>query len=107
MKRRLSLLVCAVLIVLSFAVVQTPAKADSATVTAKVTAAQLRIRVSASLRAKVVETVKRGTMLTILGRNKGMTWVKVQAADGNTGWVSVFWVRLQGTARLKTLPIVS
>ncbi len=109
MKRSLFLLVAVAVLVLSFSAVQSPAKAAGTTSTpvATVLAFRLRVRDAGSLKGKILEMVKFGNALTILGRNSQMTWLKVQTPDGMTGWVSALWVRLQRTIILKNLPIVS
>ncbi len=110
MKRSLLLLVAMALLILSFSAVQSPAQAATspATVpTATVLAARLRVRDAGSLQGKVLELVKFGNSLTILGRNSRMSWLKIKAPDGKIGWVSILWVRLQRTVILKNLPVVS
>ncbi len=108
MKRPIFLLVAVAVLVLSFSAVQSPAKAATSpsSPVATVLAFRLRVRDAGSLKGKILEMVKFGNTLTILGRNSQMTWLKIQAPDGTTGWVSALWVRLQRTTILKNLPVV-
>ncbi len=105
MKRKLIYWVCAMSLLLTFVLVQTPAKADTSPFSAKVIAAQLRVRDRDSLKGKVVGIVKRGQIVSVLGTDRFMLWVKIQTDDGVTGWVSIFWVKFMGVnVKAKDLP---
>ncbi len=107
MKRYLFLLVAVAVLMLSFVAVQSPARAATTSNTGTVIASKLRVRDAGSLQGKLIELVKRGDILTVLGRNSRMSWLKVQAPDGKTGWVSMLWIKLPKTTLLKNLPVVS
>ncbi len=107
MKRQLIFGIALVALLLSFAAVQSLAKAAApSTVTGKVIAMQLRVRNADNVRAKVLTMVKRGAILTVLGKDAKGLWLKVQVSDGTQGWVSRRWVNL-GKVKLKDLPVVS
>jgi hypothetical protein len=109
MKTRSILLFTFAALLLSFFVIQTPAQAagTTASMAAKVLAFRLRVRDAGNLHGKLIVLAKFGDTLTVLGRNTGMTWLKVQTHDGKVGWVSAIWVRLQAHVLVKNLPVVS
>ena len=111
MKRSLVLLFVVVAVLLSLVTVQAPANAAGATsapASSTVFAVRLRIRDTPSVRGKTLEVVKRGATLTILGKDAARPhWLKVQAADGVTGWVSLGWVRLGRGLLLKNISVMS
>lgn len=45
------------------------------------------VRASASTRAAIIAELSSGTSVTVIGRNSSSTWIRVQLADGQTGWI--------------------
>jgi hypothetical protein len=78
--------------------------APAAGVTARVVVRALRMRSAPSGASAVVTTIPFNTVLPVLGRNAGRTYVKVNF-NGTVGWISVFYIRLTG-ARVAALPVV-
>ena len=89
-------------------------------ITAKITAWVLPLRDGPSRRAKVLDSLKHNTVVTVIGVNRFHTWIEVQvngvppvagqpatmqASAGETGWISVFYVQIRG-GRLKSVPVV-
>jgi hypothetical protein len=62
---------------------------------AAVTAASLNVRSGPVASYARLGSVKRGEVLTVLGRNEGCTWLQVETPFG-TGWVSAGYVTLNG-----------
>lgn len=58
---------------------------DGATGTVNVTAANVRAR--ASLRGAIIAEISSGTVVSLVARNSTSTWIQVQLADGQSGWV--------------------
>ena len=106
MRRFLLILSVLVLMIVSFAAVAAPAKADSY-LTAKVLASQLYIRQSGKANAGILSAVNWGDTLYVLGRNARGNFIKILAPDGTVGWVSVYWVRLSVNIPRTSIPIVS
>jgi uncharacterized protein YgiM (DUF1202 family) len=109
MKRRLLFLVTTIALLLGLVAVQSPVQAAGSTVSGGIVVAhRLRVHQAASLRSPTIAIVKRGEMLTILGKNAlRPRWFKVQTSAGVTGWVSLSWVRLNRGILLKNIPVVS
>lgn len=65
--------------------VDVPAGEPVGNATVNVVAANMRA--SASTRAAILAELPSGTSVTVIGRNSSSTWIRVQLADGQTGWI--------------------
>jgi N-acetylmuramoyl-L-alanine amidase len=78
----------------------TPAPAASAIVAT----GALNVRSGPGVGYSIVAVVGHGDVVTLLGRNATASWVQVQRASGQTGWVNASLV--QPTVAISTLPLV-
>ena len=92
MKKRL--LACMVALVLTASLL--PLGAAQAAETATVKGGWLRMRASASYSAETVASYNTGTKLTVLG--KYGDWYKVQAPDGNVGYMVGSYLTVSGSS---------
>ncbi len=65
--------------------VDVPAGEPVGNATVNVVAANMRA--SASTRAAILAELPSGTSVTVIGRNSSSTWIRVQLADGQQGWI--------------------
>ncbi len=109
MKRLTLVMIAALLVFTSFAVVQAPAKAAPAqqgVMNAQVWASQLYIRTSPKITAGVLGVTNWGEYVSVLGRNARGNWAKIVARNGTVGWVSIYWIHLQYNVAYASLPVV-
>lgn len=71
--------------------------------TATVSAASASIRSGPNSSYPLITTAQRGTVLTLLGRNEGASWVYVSTPTGMQGWVSS--ALISTSVRLSSLPL--
>jgi uncharacterized protein YgiM (DUF1202 family) len=69
-----------------------PASARRGTVTSE---DRLNLRAEPDTAAAIVRKLDPGDTVTILEGNAGDTWLRVQMADGATGWVAGEFVTLE------------
>lgn len=74
----------------------------NATGTVNVIAAN--VRASASTRAAIIAQLSRGTSVAAIGRNSSSTWIRIQLADGQVGWIFVTLIDLN--VGRSSLPVV-
>lgn len=63
----------------------TPAGEPVGNATVNVVAANMRA--SANTRSAILAELPSGTSVTVIGRNSTSTWIRVQLADGQQGWI--------------------
>lgn len=73
--------------------------AETVSGTVRVTASALNVRRDPAPDADVIAQVKKGTPLGVLRSNE--SWMKVQLADGSTGWVAERFVSRDGASPKK------
>jgi uncharacterized protein YgiM (DUF1202 family) len=59
------------------------------------------LRTAAGAENRIVETVRRGTVVAVLGKDddpRGKPWRKVGLLDGRSGWVARYFVERPETA---------
>jgi Bacterial SH3 domain len=67
-----------------------------------ITGGRVNVRASAGAENRVIDTVRRGTVVAILGRRddpRGKPWRKIGLLDGRSGWVAHYFVDSMETAR--------
>ena len=77
--------------------VATPASAE-------VTVDRLNVRAGPSADAELLGQVKQGDALPILGRDDTGDWLRVQLPDGEAGWVSAQYVRVDADVAQSATP---
>src|SRR5258708_5717344 len=65
-------------------------------ITAVARVSHLRVHDAPSLRTKVVFHLTRGQTVNVLGVSENKRWIKIRTADGQQGWVSLYYMRLVG-----------
>ncbi len=75
-------------------------------ITAVARVSHLRGHDAPSLRTKVIFHLTRGQTVNVLGVSENLRWLKIRSADGQQGWVSLFYMRLVG-GRVSQLRIVA
>lgn len=70
-----------------------PADAPSASGDAFVRAVSLNLRAAPTTRGAIITELPNRTALTLLARTADRAWLKVQTADGLTGWVSAAFIQ--------------
>jgi uncharacterized protein YgiM (DUF1202 family) len=83
-----------------------PATSANSQITATVHTLRLNLREGAGTTATRILMLQKGDVVTVLGRNSGGTWIKVQTSQGKQGWVFVHLVTLSGST-VMNLAIVS
>ena len=61
----------------------------------RITGGRVNLRIAAGAENKIVETVRRGTVVAVLGKRydpRGKPWRKVGLLDGRSGWVAHYFV---------------
>lgn len=74
------------------------------TPTAVITTGALNMRMGPGVQYGVVTAVSQGQTVTLLARNSGSSWVKVQTAGGQQGWISTAYI--QANTAVSALPIL-
>lgn len=54
---------------------------------ASVNVALANVRASSNTRSVIITDLPLGTVVSVIGRNSTSTWIRVQLADGQTGWI--------------------
>ncbi len=72
--------------------------------TAVVNTGALNVRSGPGVNYNVVTVVYQGQAVTLLGRNSNNSWVKVQTAGGQQGWVNAAYI--QANVAVNTLPVL-
>ncbi len=83
--------------------VDVPAGESVGNATVSVIAAN--VRASASTRSTILAELSGGTGVSVIGRNSSSTWIRVQLADGQVGWIFASLLEL-GISR-SDIPVVS
>lgn len=65
----------------------------------------LNMRAGPGVSYAILDSLPRGTVVQLLGRNSGSSWAKVRLASGAEGWMSTRY--LISNMRFSSLPIVS
>ncbi len=89
---RIGVLVLSLALVLTAAVVATGQGDETATVTSL----RAPLHTEPSALSETAGMLPRGTLLTFVGLDESLTWVNVSTAEGEEGWVSSVYVRLNG-----------
>ncbi|MCA9961822.1 MAG: SH3 domain-containing protein [Anaerolineales bacterium] len=74
------------------------------TPTAVITTGALNVRQGPGVQYGVVTAVSQGQSITLLGRNSNNSWVKVQTAGGQQGWINAMY--MQANVAVNTLPLL-
>lgn len=61
---------------------------------ATVNTAALNLRTGPGTAYPVVQSYERGTVMTILGKESGEQWLRVEAPDGEVGWMAMRYLQL-------------
>ncbi|MCL4870966.1 MAG: SH3 domain-containing protein [Anaerolineae bacterium] len=72
--------------------------------TARVATGALNVRYGPGVNYGVITAIQQGTVVTLLGRNSGGTWVKVRLSGGTEGWVNASLVT--PSVAIVTLPVL-
>ena len=51
-----------------------------------------QVRSEPSMRGEILTILPVNRAVTALGRNRFTTWIKVELADGSSGWIGAFYV---------------
>jgi hypothetical protein len=73
--------------------------------TATVNTAYLNMRRGPGVGYTIITSYSRYTLMTLMGRNSGSTWLYVTAPSGQQGWMSAYY--LATSYPLSSLPVVS
>lgn len=73
------------------------------TATAVVSTGVLNVRYGPGVGYGAFTAVHQGTQVTLLGRNQAASWVKIQLANGNQGWVNAAFI--QANVSIASLPV--
>lgn len=72
---------------------------------ASVSVIAANVRASSSTRSAILAELSRGTVVSVVGRNSSTTWIRVQLADGQVGWI--FASLLDLNMSRSDIPVVS
>ncbi|MBN1963485.1 MAG: SH3 domain-containing protein [Anaerolineae bacterium] len=98
------LLITALLAALIIGPAAAPVTAQGGTA---VTISNLNVRVGPSAEEGIIATLPRGTVVTLLGRNRIGDWVYVGTPTLNGGWVASRFLNWDDTIDLGSLPVVN